>query len=629
MDTDEEFCNDSAEEYVYEEEEDIVEEDDEEGEEYDEDEDDITPRAKTCRTEKSGLTIPDGGYIITEYTAILPLIESLLEEVSSLFDVERDVAQILLQNARWNRERLTDAFFSNPEKIMAEAGLESLTPEFSQSLREDRILPKFLLLPNGNGAQQVAFQCRICCEDCPIADAFCMGCGHKFCKTCYGEYLKNQIAEGPSCVRAHCPEHKCKQAVTKTAYSKLVDPGNLEKYWIYVTRNFIEQSKTMKYCPAPRCDKVALGSGITTVMCSCSNPFCFKCGEVAHDPCSCQQLQEWTQKCDNESETANWILAHTKKCPACNARIEKNQGCNHMSCKICRHEFCWICMGPWVDHSQTTGGFYKCNRYDPEKPDGDVSVAQKAKAELDRYLHYYQRYHGHDQALKFANNQRDLAEKKMVERQESQKSSWMDVQFLRHAAEQVIACRRVLKYTYVLGYFLKNDSLEKQLFEHHQEMLEKNTERLHECTEHNIEQMDRTQVVNLTRVTEKFMNSLLSTMSGGIVDAGTVTGGDPSFHYSPKAGTSSAASVSFSDGIAAAVGEEMTIETAAGGARAGASFSLSAARGSTHRSTTLPSLSRAPSAPTTRSSRSRSRASATATSSASGAASASGATADF
>ena len=45
------------------------------------------------------------------------------------------------------------------------------------------------------------------------------------------------------------------------------------------------------------------------------------------------------------SETANWILANTKKCPMCNSRIEKNQGCNHMNCKICKHEFCWICMG--------------------------------------------------------------------------------------------------------------------------------------------------------------------------------------------------------------------------------------------------------------------------------------------
>jgi ariadne-1 len=101
----------------------------------------------------------------------------------------------------------------------------------------------------------------------------------------------------------------------------------------------------MRYCPAAGCDKVAIGSAVTTVRCECSYPFCFRCGEEAHDPANCAQLAEWAQKCMNESETANWILANTKKCPKCAARIEKNQGCNHMSCKLCKYEFCWICMG--------------------------------------------------------------------------------------------------------------------------------------------------------------------------------------------------------------------------------------------------------------------------------------------
>jgi ariadne-1 len=171
-----------------------------------------------------------------------------------------------------------------------------------------------------------------------------------------------------------------------------------------------------------------------------------------------------------------------------------------------------------VDHGQTTGGFYRCNRYDAGKPPEGSTEKQRAKLELDRYLHYYQRFHGHDSALKFAAGQREQAERKMVERQEAHRSTWIDVQFLKHAAEQVIDCRRVLKYTYVLGYFLEDASPEKQLFEHHQELLEKNTEKLHEYTEQALDAIDRTQVVNLTRVTERFMASLLASMAGGVVN---------------------------------------------------------------------------------------------------------------
>ncbi|KAJ1396709.1 hypothetical protein B484DRAFT_472235, partial [Ochromonadaceae sp. CCMP2298] len=162
-----------------------------------------------------------------------------------------------------------------------------------------------------------------------------------------------------------------------------------------------------------------------------------RCGEEAHDPCCCAQLAEWTLKCMNESETANWILANTRKCPECNTRIEKNQGCNHMTCRLCKHEFCWICMGGWQDHGQTTGGFYKCNRFVPKEVSVAVNAVERAKAELDRYLHYYKRYHGHDHALKFASSQRESAEARMVEQQEQQKTSWIDVQFLKQAAEQV------------------------------------------------------------------------------------------------------------------------------------------------------------------------------------------------
>ena len=182
--------------------------------------------------------------------------------------------------------------------------------------------------------------------------------------------------------------------------------------------------------------RVAIGSGITTVMCGCGLSFCFQCGQEAHDPATCDMLCRWQEKCQSESETANWILANTKKCPKCACRIEKNQGCNHMNCKMCLHEFCWICMGPWSQHGQSTGGYYKCNKYDPSSASTDTAV-ERAKAELDRYLHYYQRYHGHDSALKFASKQREDAELRMAQLQEAERSSWIDVQFLKQAVEQV------------------------------------------------------------------------------------------------------------------------------------------------------------------------------------------------
>merc|ERR1712154_518295 len=51
--------------------------------------------------------------------------------------------------------------------------------------------------------------------------------------------------------------------------------------------------------------------------------------------------------------------------------IEKNQGCNHMTCRKhaggCGHEFCWLCKGDWSKHGSATGGYYQCNIYEKNK----------------------------------------------------------------------------------------------------------------------------------------------------------------------------------------------------------------------------------------------------------------------
>ena len=64
----------------------------------------------------------------------------------------------------------------------------------------------------------------------------------------------------------------------------------LKKYEVFLLRNFIEMTKGLQYCPSAGCDKVAVGTGISTVRCDCGSVFCCKCGEEAHDPCTCAQL---------------------------------------------------------------------------------------------------------------------------------------------------------------------------------------------------------------------------------------------------------------------------------------------------------------------------------------------------
>merc|ERR1719422_815434 len=114
----------------------------------------------------------------------------------------------------------------------------------------------------------------------------------------------------------------------------------------------------------------------------------------------------------------------------------------------------------------------------------------------------------------------------------------IELQFLEDALRQVRACRRVLKWSYVYGYYLEDVGPEKNLFEHLQKQLEEKTDNLHEMLEkdfgqffkeedlpnseeHKVKFMNfRSHVTNYTNVTQKFLDQIMKDLGG----AGRLTG---------------------------------------------------------------------------------------------------------
>ena len=129
--------------------------------------------------------------------------------------------------------------------------------------------------------------------------------------------------------------------------------------------SYVEENKAIRWCPAPDCMYCIENPSLTTrtIRCRCSTVFCFRCGLEDHHPVNCELAANWKSKNLQESENTKWVSIYTKLCPKCKRPIEKNQGCNHMTCKHigCNFEFCWLCLDDWKSHQ---GSHYKCNKYE-------------------------------------------------------------------------------------------------------------------------------------------------------------------------------------------------------------------------------------------------------------------------
>ena len=515
--------------------------------------------------------------------ALVPEMERRLKDATEALGVPLAAAAPLLRNHQWSVQTLLQAYFADSDRILKNAGVLHRCRNNEESTNDPSALavatstattPKECLIcyedfdDNSNNNKKLA-----------------MSCGHTFCLGCWGDYLQNVVGEnGNSCVIATCPFASCTEVLTEVEVSAAA-PHLLSQFQHYQLRSFVDSNDLARFCPGRGCGRVAHCTKQTKAFVdeqdkiadcdACQTSFCIACGEEPHIPVTCRRLTEWDEKNNNESETANWITANTKTCPKCAARIHKDGGCMYVTCRNCRTGFCWTCMG--------THHVWDCNVF-KEKGE-EENDKQRAKNELERYLHYYQRYHGHAQAQKFAKKQLKKMEKRedaagtapfdaatmttttlavpskadstdesraadaksdkqsattTVERKRTNGASTppqqelanfqgslggceRDLRFLVDANQQLIKCRRVLKYTYVFAYykFANNPSLklQKECFENHQGILEKMTEDLSKVTENPVlASIDQQDVINRTRVIGQFIKNVLEYVDNGMVE---------------------------------------------------------------------------------------------------------------
>jgi len=423
-------------------------------------------------------------------------------------------AKLLLQYYEWDASRATSEYFMGDQTLTRiNAGIDAATDVAMMSERD-------------------TYECPCCLDDFPANQVASLTCGHQVCYDCWGDYIRN-AAKTRNCFKLQCPEGCCDVAATTTRLRQIgINPAlcaDLEKRQDrFQLRNYVQTSKDLHMCLGADCNYVQRifdRKNLSDILCeACGHVYCVKCSQNGHRPCPCDVADAWIVKATSEAENMQWILAKTKKCPKCRVPIEKNQGCNHMTCRNCRYEFCWLCKGDWKEHGSATGGFYKCNVYEKRKNEGTLSseerVQNDAKSELERYGFYFTRYDNHIKAISQMKKTLEEAESRMGELMSAYKWKPNEASFIKDAAVTIQDCRRLLAWTYPIGYYMEESFLQRDLFHQYQKDLEVYTEHLHELVEQPLETFKdndkRAEVINYQRVLQKYRDKLVTAIEGEV-----------------------------------------------------------------------------------------------------------------
>ncbi|EAR89393.3 Ibr domain protein (macronuclear) [Tetrahymena thermophila SB210] len=195
------------------------------------------------------------------------------------------------------------------------------------------------LIVSSENTQQQVLECAICCQEYTISKKRpLLNCDHQFCSDCLKQYILNKIN---CCQVLHilCPQEGCDQEYNEKQIGEILnDDYQKERYIKFKQRQQLQLDPDIRWCIRPGCNNAIKGQkNDPKLKCSeCNMMICYFCTNQWHEGQTCEQAidQEYNQMAKNFK---------VKYCPQCKTKIQKNDGCNHMTCTRCNYEFCWLC----------------------------------------------------------------------------------------------------------------------------------------------------------------------------------------------------------------------------------------------------------------------------------------------
>lgn len=220
------------------------------------------------------------------------LLNESVEALSQAIKVSPALAKVLLHTQKWLIPEIISRHKKNTQQLLIDS----------------KILPRY--------QEVTSVPCMICLVCLQRSDHLLeLTCGHSYCRECWQTYFHMQIQAGLSTAIECMGKDCCVLADEDFVLNLLTSSSLRDKYQEYTFRDHVKGHPEMRFCPGPNCNVVvrAVEPAAKRVVCSqCNTAFCFKCGIDYHAPTDCETIKKWLTKCADDSETANYISAHTK-----------------------------------------------------------------------------------------------------------------------------------------------------------------------------------------------------------------------------------------------------------------------------------------------------------------------------
>ncbi|KAF2266075.1 hypothetical protein CC78DRAFT_164676 [Lojkania enalia] len=209
---------------------------------------------------------------------------------------------------------------------------------------------------------------RICevCKDSKHLEAFptratTSRCSHgrNACTDCIQKWIE-------SCMETkgwdHCVCPECVESLEYSDVKYFATEDAFARYDTLSTRAALSTIPNFLWCQSPSCPSGQIHSGTPSsnpvfTCITCSHTYCLNHSSVPfHYNESCAQydariagvpaqFEVEKERVELEKEGEKVVRETAKRCPnaVCGWWIEKNEGCDHMTCWKCRFEFCWEC----------------------------------------------------------------------------------------------------------------------------------------------------------------------------------------------------------------------------------------------------------------------------------------------